>query len=109
MAFLNAEIGVTLTEAHIAFIFTRNDGCRRQTFILTLFVFWITSESTDIVGAIVTLASKIVVPAVIVRVAGSVPAAEITQAHIIFALFVIVTDFILAVSVRCVVVGINSR
>ena len=107
MAFLDAAIGVTLTEADIAFIITFN--VRFQTKVIALFVLSIATESAKVVGAIVTLASKIVVPAVVVRVAGSVPAPQITQAHIIFALFVIVTDLILAVSVRCVVDGINSR
>ena len=103
MAFLDAAIGVTLTEADIAFIVTGN--FRVQTKVLALFVLEIATES--VVCAIVTLALKIVVPAVVVRVAGSVPAPQITQAHIIFALFVIVADLVLAISVKYVVVGIK--
>ena len=103
LAFLDAAIGVTLTEADIAFIITVNFGV--HTIAHALFVFKI--ASAYVVGAIVTLASKIVVPAIVVRVAGTVPASQITQTDIIFALFVIVADLVLAISVKYVVVGIK--
>ena len=102
MAFSNCSHGIALAEAHIAFGFAFFDGdIHARTFAV---IKGRATKRITVAGAIFTLALEAAIPAVVIRVTGSVPTTEVIEAHIVLALLMVVTDHILAVPVVCKVV-----